>query len=248
MKFEEYDKLLEEFSPGALDFLYGTCNFYGSAVYATLFKLEKKNIINILLDRIEVIDKEPKGLSESEQYIYNLIKNGKVVVNNLAELEKKFEEDAKKRYLYYDDKTTEKINFKFTLFFIIVTTMMLVAPTMFHGYVIAQIMLYICSVFFVVGMFKIWPGALEGETLTAIRTQVGRKVFKILKKLRNKLRIVKEEEKENWENYRVYSMILGLDELKTINDEYGHLIEFEKSKPIKKEPPEMKNKIKKEVL
>ena len=58
--------------------------------------------------------------------------------------------------------------------------MMLVAPTMFHGYVIAQIMLYICSVVFVVGMFKIWPGALEGETLTAIRTQVGRKVFKIL--------------------------------------------------------------------
>ena len=248
MKFEEYDKLLEEFSPGALDFLYGTCNFYGSAVYATLFKLEKKNIINILLDRIEVIDKEPKGLSESEQYIYNLIKNGKVVVNNLAELEKKFEEEAKKRYLYHDDKTTEKINFKFTLFFIILIAIVLLAPELLSGYTIGQAIFYICAMIFGIGMVKIWPGALEGETLTAIRTQVGRKVFKMLKKLRNKLRRVKEEEKENWENYRVYSMILGLGELKTINDEYGHLIEFEKSKLIKKEPPEMKNKIKKEVL
>ena len=229
MNLEEYDKILDEFSVGSLDYLFKTYNKNGSAVYATLFKLEKKNIINILLNKIEVKNKEPSEINESEKYIFDLIDDGRVKmkVNSLDELDKIFKKECKEKYLCYPDRITRKVNKIIWIILLIILMYLMMLPEMIDDSTIWSASIYLGVIMVLMFVSAIKPQLFEGEAFDIINTKVGRNVLKLLKILKKYLKKNNLEVKDTWENYKIYATILAAHDLRELDEEYGHLIEFE---------------------
>lgn len=89
----------------------------------------------------------------------------------------------------------------------------------------ASIYLGVIMVLMFVSAIK--PQLFEGEAFDIINTKVGRNVLKLLKILKKYLKKNNLEVKDTWENYKIYATILAAHDLRELDEEYGHLIEFE---------------------
>lgn len=222
-KFEEYDNLLNEISPGALYYILKRGRKNKAIVLATLLKLENKNIIKIHPSYIEVLDPNNITLKSSEWYIIRLIKDGIVNVDNIEELESKFEEDAKDCYFCLNTDKTKEIKDKIFMYYGVYLFALLYSPIFFACFPKLLILALPFIILFII--MSIICIRILGEKM--IITKVGRNVRKILKKLKWDMHSITNEEMTMWPNYKAYALILERENANFVFRNYNKLIKIE---------------------
>lgn len=91
---EKYLEVLQEYSPAVINYIRDFKNIEKRDILATLLNLELKKKIEIVDNKINILDSNVNDLKITEQYVFENIKDGKVKIEREGELHKRAEEEA----------------------------------------------------------------------------------------------------------------------------------------------------------
>ena len=230
---EYYREILPNMSAAVLSYI-EDFKISKKDVIATLMGLELKKKIKIG-DDITVIDEDDSGLCENEKYIFGLVKSKKLKEVNMLTFKQSIEMDCKKNKLIEDKRMAKKRRWKVILISVVVYILILFLFNMFvfsfnaiNGALQSKILGYIGIILTLMFMIVVagYPMAsfytifiyLAFSSYDPyVRTFEGKKLNTRLEGLRkyiNDYSKLEEKNKESiviWEEYLIYSVILGIN-------------------------------------
>ena len=222
-----YRDIINKYSPAVLSYI-DDFQLEEKDIAATVMSLKLKNKINIERE-IQIIDENEKDLDENEKYIFEHLKNNTYKNINMIEFEKMVIKDCLNYGLLEEKKDIKKEKFKKQIFsvciFILIVVSFFYCIYIYNNIDNANIAIILLQIMFIlfVGMI-ILPFAavihinsycLMSRNNPYIRNKVAKNINTKLEGLRNYIKDFSQinerqyKEIELWEDYLIYSVILG---------------------------------------
>lgn len=243
---ELYRDLLNKYSAMSLAYIDDFSKDPLKYVVITALELELKNKITINDNGVEVIDKSVDNLYESERYILNNVKRGRIFVKDSSE----FLELAKKECIEYGlvEENAEcgkpqvgnkiqliikgivKVLVYLAILFGIIVGLVIFGETDFGGftYQIHLAMLFLLA-YLPIGLFLNYVAYHQSITILSFRTKKGEEVNTKIEGLKNYIKrysLLKDREKEQlllWDDYLIYSVMFN-ENKKVIDEINRHIV------------------------
>lgn len=225
-----YREIISQYSPGVLSYI-DDFKLDEKDIVATLMSLELKHKIKISNNDIEVIEGDEEDLDENEKYILDNISNNKLKNIDIKIFEKKVINDCKNYNLLEEKKDVKKKIKRKVFACIIAYALISVAFYLFpeivnkisgdNGIVILLLFAIMLIIFFVMAIlpFSTFIYIKSYYIMTKIdpyvRNQSAKEINSKLEGLKKYIKeyslLDKKEYKDIviWENYLIYSVILG---------------------------------------
>ena len=226
MNYEYYNQLIEYYCPGILAYIYKRTTDVEHGLLASLFKLEQKNKIKIHEDRIEILEKDYTNVTHMEEYMMRSIEHG-LISMKIDKLEFGYREEALKKQLFTEDEFAISAE---TAMLIIMLPILATILLFTENIILSTIAMILVFSPFIMTKYLM----IKGNRLPL--SSHGKDVYKKLKDLKKYMYINKDDEElKNWKNYKIYSLILDLEDGKYIKEEFNHLVNLTMDKSIVKE-------------
>lgn len=232
-----YRDILKKYTPAVLSYIDDYTIEPKTDIPAIILMLEMKGKIEIINNKIKVINLNSDDLGQSERYILKSINNGKVKIENLSEFKLVIREEAKSSGLIKSfDKEMEKIQNLFVVkailkklgtvfaFCGILVVIILIINFLIKQGIISEIIGVYAVLFFLVfipifNMSRNIFFSSKNVTKTFIgkRTDEGERLNEKVEGLKNYIMnytLLSEREKKElviWEEYLVYSVLFGIN-------------------------------------
>ena len=225
-----YREIIQEYSIGELSFIDGYDINYPNDVIAILLKLQLNKVITINDNNIIINKKNNYKLKESEKYVLDSIKDGKVVLSNdmfLTEIiSTESQSDNLLKFVEFKDSKglfiLALIIIGFLVFGFVSSTVFNIDSIYFNYFLVG--VFFIVFIIVVVGIAYL----SNGDRYSWRLTNNGKKILIKLQGLKNYLSEFtninkrKIEELFIWDDYLIYSVMFGIN--KDIIKKYSSLI------------------------
>ena len=222
-----YRDIISKYSPAVLSYI-DDFKLEEKDIVATLMSLELKQKLSIK-DDIKIINDSEENLDENEKYIFKKLKNNTLKNINMLEFEEKVKKDCLDYNLLEENKDIKKKIIKKVLFNVCVYILIIVSfsnfPDFFNNIPNKNIAMLLLPVIFILFLIMIiFPFATivyiksyyrMNKQNPYIRNKKARNINKKLEGLRKYVKDFSQlsESQYNeivlWEDYLIYSVILG---------------------------------------
>lgn len=229
-----FREIINKYSIGELCFLDGYDIDYPKDAIAILLKLKLKKVINIIDNKI-VINNYNINLKESEKYIVNSIKDGKIILEDDLKLKKIIKQELVNDKILMNKSNNSSFRNKLFLFVVIsfivlMISFLLIPKSNLDSTLEEDLMTIITILFFVLVFISIVISIIEsvGHNFSIKLTKEGKEIKVRLNGLKNYLQEFSVIDKRKidelllYEDYLIYSVMFNLN--KDIIDSYKNLI------------------------
>lgn len=218
-----YREVLSSYSPAELNYVYSANTQFPKDAVTTLLSLKLKKIIdfNNESNTITVLQKDG-NISNSEKYVLNKIKDGKLTNFEFIKFQQIVQEDVKNKNL--TNKGSKKNMSAFSMLFvaiIIIFLFFIITIALPNGGILEFISVILIPLIFIV-LFLGIPGIIIYSILRAYNpyklSKEGKQLRKKLLGLKNyitQFSLLEEKELKDlivWEDYLIYSIIFDLND------------------------------------
>ena len=218
-----YREILSSYSPAELNYVYSANTQFPKDAVTTLLSLKLKKIIdfNNESNTITVLQKDG-NISNSEKYVLNKIKDGKLTNFEFIKFQQIVQEDVKNKNL--TNKGSKKNMSAFSMLFvaiIIIFLFFIITIALPSGGILGFISVILIPLIFIV-LFLGIPGIIIYSILRAYNpyklSKEGKQLRKKLLGLKNyitQFSLLEEKELKDlivWEDYLIYSIIFDLND------------------------------------
>lgn len=241
---EYYREILEKYTPAELSYIDDFKVDYKREIVSTIMNLELKRIIEIKNDKIEIINSNKENLRKTEKYILENIIDGKVKIGNSGYIELYAQREALEDGLIKENTKEEikkriiKMILKWGLALILVIGIFIITSYFYRSQSneFIQIITLITIILFwglimLVPIFLIVYSIMQYNSYS--RTENGENVNKKLEGLKlyiENYSLLKEKDKQFlqiWEEYFIYSVILGINQDHNMIERIMKLVEID---------------------
>ena len=241
---EYYREILEKYTPAELSYIDDFKVDYKRVIVSTIMNLELKRIIEIKNGKIEIINSNKENLRKTEKYILENIIDGKVKIGNSGYIELYAQREALEDGLIKENtkegikKRIIKMILKWGLGLILVIGIFIITSYFYRSQSneFIQIITLITIILFwglimLVPIFLIVYSIMQYNSYS--RTENGENVNKKLEGLKlyiENYSLLKEKDKQYlqiWEEYFIYSVILGINQDHNMIERIMKLVEID---------------------
>lgn len=241
---EYYREILEKYTPAELSYIDDFKVDYKREIVSTIMNLELKRIIEIKNGKIEIINSNKENLRKTEKYILENIIDGKVKIGNSGYIELYAQREALEDGLIKENTKEEikkriiKMILKWGLVLILVIGIFIITSYFYRSQSneFIQIITLITIILFwglimLVPIFLIVYSIMQYNSYS--RTENGENVNKKLEGLKlyiENYSLLKEKDKQYlqiWEEYFIYSVILGINQDHNMIERIMKLVEID---------------------
>lgn len=241
---EYYREILEKYTPAELSYIDDFKVDYKREIVSTIMNLELKRIIEIKNGKIEIINSNKENLRKTEKYILKNIIDGKVKIGNSGYIELYAQREALEDGLIKENTKEEikkriiKMILKWGLVLILVIGIFIITSYFYRSQSneFIQIITLITIILFwglimLVPIFLIVYSIMQYNSYS--RTENGENVNKKLEGLKlyiENYSLLKEKDKQYlqiWEEYFIYSVILGINQDHNMIERIMKLVEID---------------------
>ena len=241
---EYYREILEKYTPAELSYIDDFKVDYKREIVSTIMNLELKRIIEIKNGKIEIINSNKENLRKTEKYILENIIDGKVKIGNSGYIELYAQREALEDGLIKENTKEEikkriiKLILKWGLGLILVIGIFIITSYFYRSQSneFIQIITLITIILFwglimLVPIFLIVYSIMQYNSYS--RTENGENVNKKLEGLKlyiENYSLLKEKDKQYlqiWEEYFIYSVILGINQDHNMIERIMKLVEID---------------------
>lgn len=241
---EYYREILEKYTPAELSYIDDFKVDYKREIVSTIMNLELKRIIEIKNGKIEIINSNKENLRKTEKYILKNIIDGKVKIGNSGYIELYAQREALEDGLIKENTKEEikkriiKMILKWGLGLILVIGIFIITSYFYRSQSneFIQIITLITIILFwglimLVPIFLIVYSIMQYNSYS--RTENGENVNKKLEGLKlyiENYSLLKEKDKQYlqiWEEYFIYSVILGINQDHNMIERIMKLVEID---------------------
>ena len=233
LKKEEqyYREIIKQYSPACLSYI---DNFETGTetIIATILSLKLKNKIQILDNKVIVIDSDITNLSNTEINILESVQNGTVEVTNLIAFSKLAMEEALENNLIIDKKPNKKAAILFIVFIILVQAIAFIIDyLMYMKTADVMPMTFVAFISNLIFYFLFHSAYAKYASFARIRTEKGEELNKKLEGLKQYIKKFsslddkKSEFVNIWDEYLIYSVIFKQN--KTVEKELSNIVKID---------------------